>query len=116
MDTKPPDHHHNAAAQPEDMLRCIGDYELREEIARGRTAVVYKAYQVSLKRYVALKIPHASLFASPEEARRFWREAEAAAHLEHPHIVRLLEVGELDLYFGRPGMRHRGGIKSSSGL
>jgi hypothetical protein len=46
---------------------------------------------------VALKIPHAYLFASPAEGHRFRLEAEAVVHLDHPHIVRLIAVGEFDL-------------------
>src|SRR5262245_43726610 len=71
--------------------RFIRGYELQEELGRGGFGVVYRASQAVLKREVALNAILPQFANEADFIRRFEREAEIVASLEHPHIVPLFD-------------------------
>src|SRR5262249_18382153 len=65
----------------------LGPYDLIEEIGHGGMASVYRAYQPSMDRFVAVKVIHKSISLNATALERFTREARLIARLEHPHIL-----------------------------
>jgi serine/threonine-protein kinase len=73
----------------------IGTATILKELTRGGMAVIFIAYQQTLKRQIAVKVlPRSHL--TPRTAELFQTEAEAAANLSHPNIIQIYEVGETD--------------------
>jgi len=75
-------------------VHVLGDFELRDVIGRGGMGTVYRAWQRSLQRIVALKVLDQNTSASPAAVQRFRREAQAAAKLHHTYIVPIYAQGE----------------------
>lgn len=74
----------------------LGQYQILDELGRGGMSVVYKAWQPSLRRYVALKVLQPHLTNDWEFVQRFQQEAIVAANLRHPNIVTIYEVAQQD--------------------
>ncbi|MBI5563278.1 MAG: SUMF1/EgtB/PvdO family nonheme iron enzyme, partial [Chloroflexi bacterium] len=80
--------------------KTISRYEIVEHIGRGATADVYKAYQATLDRYVAIKLLHPFLAEDTDFLGRFQREAKAAARLRHPNIIQVYDFDVIqDVYY-----------------
>jgi len=77
--------------QPGQML---GPYRIINQVGQGGMATVYKAYQPSMDRNVAVKVLPTQLAQSPEFTQRFQQEARIIARLEHAHILPVFDYGE----------------------
>lgn len=88
-----------AASTHSSRLPPIEGYIVEEVLGRGGMGIVYRARHLKLNRLVALKMLLAGPYASPQEVARFVRESKAVAELQHPNIVQIYDVSELD---GRP--------------
>lgn len=93
---------HVAAAVTDDPPppALLGDYRLIREVGRGGMGIVYEAEQLSLARRVAVKMLPPSSWLSDRQIARFAMESQAAAQLQHPHIVPVYAVGcESGIYY-----------------
>ncbi len=76
------------------MKTHLGHYEIVAELGRGGMGVVYKGYEPSLSRYVAIKELSSSLTSNPQVVERFLREARSMAMLNDPHIIQIYSIGQ----------------------
>src|SRR5215208_6328685 len=71
-------------------------YRLEEKIGSGGMSSVYRAFDPTLERWVAIKLMHRDISHDPDQLERFRREARAVAQLNHPHVVTVIDAGEDD--------------------
>jgi len=81
------------------MIETIGHYVIDSQIGRGGMGVVFKAHEPSLNRTVAVKLLGEHLAKDMEFVKRFQREAQSAAALNHPNIVQIYTFGEEDGHY-----------------
>ena len=73
-----------------------GRYRLDAQVGTGGMSTVYRAFDATLERRVAIKLMHRDIAADSDQLERFRREARAVAQLSHPHIVGVIDAGEED--------------------
>ena len=71
-------------------------YRLDEKVGSGGMSSVYRAFDPTLERWVAIKLMHRDISTDPDQLERFRREARAVAQLNHPHVVTVIDAGEDD--------------------
>src|SRR4051812_6705099 len=75
-----------------------GRFRLEEKIGSGGMSTVYRAFDETLERWVAIKIMHREISDDPQQIERFRREARAVARLSNPHVVTVIDAGEDEGY------------------
>jgi len=76
--------------------RICGRFRLEEKIGSGGMSTVYRAFDETLERSVAIKLMHREGSADPQQLERFRREARTVARLSHPNVVAVIDAGEDD--------------------
>jgi serine/threonine protein kinase len=84
--------------QTQDLMvgQVVGAYRIVNKVGQGGMGVVYQAMHTTLERPAAIKFLSPELLQDRDYVQRFFREARAAAHLDHPHIVGIYDAGEID--------------------
>src|SRR3954467_53304 len=73
-----------------------GRVRLEEQVGSGGMSSVYRAFDPTLERHVAIKMMHRDISNDADQLERFRREARAVAQLNHPHVVTVIDAGEDD--------------------
>ncbi len=73
-----------------------GRFRLEEKVGSGGMSSVYRAFDPTLERHVAIKMMHRDISDDADQLERFRREARAVAQLNHPHVVTVIDAGEDD--------------------
>ena len=76
--------------------KTIGQYQLIEDIKETGKTLVYKGFQPSVNRYVAVKILKPGIARQPEEMQRFRQQGDLLAQLQHPRLLEVYETGEAE--------------------
>ncbi|MBX3463098.1 MAG: protein kinase [Planctomycetes bacterium] len=93
-------------------LPKVAGYRVLEELGRGGMGIVYRAEQTSLHREVALKVLNKELTSDPAFVGKFVAEARAAAKLQHPNVVHVLDVEhDQDVYYYAMELMHEGSLE-----
>ncbi len=77
-------------------MTTLGKYELHEQLGKGGFGIVYRATDTTLSRDVALKVLHPQLMVDDNFVERFKKEAQVLSILEHPNIVTIYELNDID--------------------
>ncbi|MFC1960625.1 protein kinase [Chloroflexota bacterium] len=79
------------------VTKTLGPYRLEQKLGEGGAAVIYRAYQESMQRYVAIKVLKVELAEQdPAFVERFTQEARTIAQLQHPHVLPVIDFGKTD--------------------